>query len=269
MRSPSSLWRHAAALLLVAVLLAPVVLMVAGSLRDPDLAPPRGPELIPSPLVPGNYRRAFELVDLARYALNSALVAGVAVPLAVIVGSWAALAMTRLPRRLALALVVVSLVALMVPLTALLVPRFAIFRALGLTGTYVPLVAPALIGLSPFYVLIFYRAFRRIPAELFDAARLEGLGPLAIWRRVAMPQARPATVAVAMLGFAAMWSNVLDPLVYLFDERTFTLPLGLRALAALPSQDFPIVLAGAAAATAPVVIVFLLAQRLMFREARA
>ena len=94
-------------------------------------------------------------------------------------------------------LVAVSLVSLMVPITALLVPRFALFSWLGLTNTYVPLVAPALIGTSPFYVLLFYWAFRRIPSELYEACRLEGLSPFTVWWRVALPLVRPVTVAVA------------------------------------------------------------------------
>ena len=71
----------------------------------------------------------------------------------------------------------VSLIALMVPLTALLVPRFVIFKTLGLTDTYVPLIAPVLMGLSPFYVL-FSTGLRRLPAELYEASQLEGLSPL-------------------------------------------------------------------------------------------
>jgi multiple sugar transport system permease protein len=60
------------------VLLAPVVLMVSGSLRDPGLPPPRVPELIPSPITTAHYARAVVLVDLARYTLNSTIVAGIA-----------------------------------------------------------------------------------------------------------------------------------------------------------------------------------------------
>ena len=122
--------------------------------------------------------------------------------------------------------VAVSLIALMVPLTALLVPRFVILKTLGLTDTYWPLIAPVLMGLSPFYVLLFYWAFRRLPAELYEASRLEGLSPPAMWWRVGMPLIRPVTVAVAVLAFLFTWSDFINPLIYLFDERKFTLPLG-------------------------------------------
>jgi multiple sugar transport system permease protein len=176
--------------------------------------------------------------------------------------------MTRLPRRWAGALVALSLVVLMIPLTALLVPRFVIFRHLGLIDTYAPLIAPALMGTSPFYVLLFYWAFKRLPGELFEAARLEGLGPLAIWRRVAMPLVRPVTVAVAVLAFVFTWSNFLDPLVYLFDPDKYTVPLGLRALASLDRTNYPLLMAGSVAATLPVVLAFLYVQRHFLQEFR-
>jgi multiple sugar transport system permease protein len=268
--SPSWLWRRQLPALLIAlVFLLPLVFMVTGSLREPGLPPPRAPEVIPSSPSLDGYRGAFELVDLGRYTLNSLLIAAVTVPLAVLFASWAAFAMSQLGPRLRGVLLAICLASLIVPLTALLVPRFVIFRTLGVTDTYVPLVAPALIGLSPFYVLLFYVSFRRLPRELFEAARLEGVGPFVAWRRLAMPLVRPVTVAVAALAFVFTWGNFLDPLIYLFDERKYTLPLGIRSLARVDPQDFPLLLAGTVAATAPVIAAFLVLQRYFLQEHRA
>ena len=254
-------WRHGPAIVVAVVFVLPIVYMVAGSLRQAGLPPPRSPELIPSPVAWENYERAFELVDIPRYALNSLVVAAIAVPLSVLFASWAGFAISRLPGRVRTALLAASLAALMVPVTALLVPRFVLFKELGLIDTYVPLIAPALIGMSPFYVLLFYWAFGRIPEELYEAARLEGLSPFQIWRRVAMPLVKPVTLAVGLLAFVFTWSNFLDPLIYLFDQERFTLPLGLKLLSQLDPQNFPLLLAGAVTATVPVVVAFLIAQR--------
>ena len=254
-------WRHVPALLMSGVFLLPLIYMAAGSLRKAGLPPPRTPEFLPSPLAFDNYDRAYELVDIPRYTLNSLFVAALAVPLTVVFASWAGFAMSRLPRRAAGVLVAVSLVVLMIPITALLVPRFVMFRTIDLTDTYVPLILPSLMGTSPFYVLLFYWSFRRLPSELFEAAQLEGLSPLAMWRRVAMPLVRPITVAVAVLAFVFTWSNFLDPLIYLFDQKKFTVPLGLKLLAQLDRQNYPLLLAGAVTATAPVIGAFLYVQR--------
>jgi multiple sugar transport system permease protein len=81
------------------------------------------------------------------------------------------------------------------------------------------------------------------------------------WWRVAMPLVRPVTAAIAALTFVVTWSNFLDPLVYVYDRRLFTLPLALRSLATLDPTNFPIFLAGAVLATAPALLVFGLAQR--------
>lgn len=257
-----------AGVVVVALFLVPLVYMVTGSLRKAGLPPPRTPELVPSPLAFDNYGRAFDLVPIPRQVLNSTIVVALAVPLTVVFASWAGFAMTRISRRAAVGLVALSLVVLMVPVTALLVSRFAMFRMARLTDTWVPLIAPSLMGTSPFYVLLFYWSFRRLPSELFEASRLEGLRPFAMWRRVAMPLVRPTTVAVGVLAFVFTWSNFLDPLIYLYDPDKYTVPLGLRSLATLGRQDFPLMLAGAVTATVPVVLAFLYAQRFFLREFR-
>jgi multiple sugar transport system permease protein len=242
--------------------------MVSGSLREPGTPPPRTPELVPRPLSTTSYEQAFDLVDLARYTVNSLVVATLTVPLAVLVASWAGFAFLLVGRRARSVLIGLSFAALMVPLTALLVPRFVLFRWLELTDTWVPLVAPALLGLSPFYVLLYYWSFRRLPLELFEAARLEGMQPFAMWRRLAMPLVRPVTVAIGLLAFIATWGNFLDPLIYLFDPDLYTLPLGLRSLESLDRTNYPVLLAGAVVATVPVIVAFAVAQRYFLHEDR-
>jgi multiple sugar transport system permease protein len=261
-------WRQPVAVVLAALFVLPLWFLVAGSLREPGTVPPRTPELFPRPLSTQAYADALNLVDLGRYLLNSLAVAALTVPLAVLVASWAGFALLLLAGRARLVLLAVSFAALMVPATALLVPRFTLYRWLGVTDTWVPLVAPALLGLSPFYVLLFYWSFRRLPAELVEAARLEDVKPFTMWRRLAMPLVRPVTVAVALLAFIASWGNFLDPLVYVFDPDLYTLPLGLRSLAVLDRTNYPVLLAGAIIATVPVVAAFAVAQRFFLHEDR-
>jgi multiple sugar transport system permease protein len=267
-RRSSNLARAAVATLVAVVFLLPLWFMASGSLREPGTAPPRSPELIPRPASLESYDRAFELVDLARYTVNSLVVAALTVPPAVLFASWAGFALLLIAGRARAVLIALSFAALMVPITALLVPRFTLFRWLGLTDSWVPLVAPALMGLSPFYVLLFYWSFRRLPAELFEAARLEGTSPFFMWRRFAMPLVRPVTVAIALLAFIASWGNFLDPLIYLFDADLYTLPLGLRSLEVLDRTNYPVLLAAGVVATVPVVVAFLVAQRYFLHEDR-
>ncbi|MBQ1026562.1 carbohydrate ABC transporter permease [Micromonospora sp. C95] len=260
------LWRTLGAAFVLLVFVPPLLLLVAGSLTEPGLPPSPTPQLVPDPLSTTGYERALDLGGLLRASLNSLLVAVVAVPLSVLVAALAGFALARIAPRVTTVVVAASLVALMVPATALLVPRFAIFRLLGLTDTLVPLIAPALLGTSPLYVLVYYLAFRALPADLYDACLVEDLSPLRTWWRVALPLVRPVTAGLTALTFVLTWSNFLDPLIYVYDRDLFTLPLALRSLSLLDPTNFPVFLAGAVIATVPALVVFALAQRRFLRH---
>jgi multiple sugar transport system permease protein len=137
---------------------------------------------------------------------------------------------------------------------SLVVGRLAVFRTLGVTGTPVPLIAPALLATSPAFVLLYAWSFRRLASGVYDSAAEIGMGTLATWRWT-MPRVRGVTAATIGLSFLLTWGNVLDPLFYVSSERWFTVPLALRSLAALPVTDQPLMLAGAVLASAPAVIV--------------
>ncbi len=261
--------RRVAVTVATGVFLFPLVFLVLGALRHVGEPPPTGLEALVPTLGGGGLARAFGLVDLGRQLVNSALVALLAVPLSVVVASWAGFATTRLSPRGRRIVVAGSLVALLVPLSALWVPRFVLFSRLGLADTWVPLVAPALMATSPLYVLLYVWSYSRLPPDLIDAARLEGLGPLAIWRRVASPLVRPTTVAVAALAFVFHWSNFVDPLLYLNDPDLFTAPLGLRQLADLGPTDFPTLLAASLLVTLPAALAFGALARRFLSDVRA
>jgi multiple sugar transport system permease protein len=258
---------RAAAILLASALFAlPLLFMVLGSLRTPGLPPPDGFEVLPNPLRWSNYSTVFDFVPLWTYMKNSLFVVAIAVPITVLVGSWAGFAIATAEARARRRLIVISLLALMVPLTALWVPRFAMFRWLDLVDTHVPLMAPALMATTPFYVLLFALAYARIPKSLYEAAQIDGLSPLGIWRKVAWPLGRPAAFAVGILAFVFHWSNFIDPLLFLSDADKYTLPLGLRSLQALEPTNHPILLAASVIATVPAVLAFFAAQRAFFRR---
>ena len=255
-------WAAAAAFAL------PLAYLVLGALRPVGATAPTGAEILPANPGLESFGRAFELQPLVRQLLNSLLVAGIAVPLSVACASAAGFAILLASPRARRWLVGASLALLVIPPAALWVPRFVLYAQAGLTDTYVPLIAPALLGTSPFLVLLMYWSFRRIPADLIDAGRLEGLGPVALWWRIGVPLTRPTAFAVAALAFVFHWGNFIDPLLYLFSPEKATLPLGLRALAELRPTDFGVTLAGALVATLPAVIAFALVQRRFLSDTR-
>jgi multiple sugar transport system permease protein len=261
-------WRAAGAALVTALLAAPLAIMVLGSLHPPGETPPVGAELFPDAPTLAAFERAFDLVPLWQQLLNSLTVVLIAVPLTVACASITGFAITRLRGRWHAVAIGFTLVCLTIPAAALWVPRFAIFRTLDVLDTYVPLIAPALVGTSPLLVLLCYWSARAIPRDLIDAARLAGMGPLRVWWHVVLPHTRATAVAVGTLAFVAHWSNFVEPLLYLFDTAKATLPIGMSSLRQLGPTDVPVLLAGALIATVPPVLAFALAQRAVLSRAR-
>lgn len=261
-------WRHALLLPFAALCLLPLVWMGTTSLREPGQPLPRTLEWVPEPVSWANYPAVFDLVDLWRFAANSAFVVVLAVPITLLVASWAGFALALLPQEWRMRVTLFSFAVLMVPLTAVWVPRFVLFNRVGLDDTPWALIAPSMMGTSPFYVLLFLWAFLRVPAEIFEAARLDGAGLLRTWAGVALPLARGTVVAVAMLAFVVYWSNYLDPLLFIRTTERQTLPFALQMLFQLARSDWPLLMAAAAMVTGPVILVFLLGQRYFLGEIR-
>lgn len=253
-------------LLVAALFLLPLLWMITAALREPGLPPPRSVEWLPTSPSPGNFEAVFELLPFGRYMLNSLAVVVLAVPLTILTSSMAGFSMALLERRSRAALVVLSVALLLVPVTALWLTRFLLFSWVGLTDSLLALVVPALAGSSPLFVLLFYWTFRRMSAEMFETAHLDGAGAVAVWRRIALPNARPTMVAVAVLTFILYWSDFISPLLYLRDQDLYTLPLGLRQLQQLDPTDWPLLMAGAVMLTLPAVLFFLLVQHLFLGE---
>jgi multiple sugar transport system permease protein len=259
--------RAAIAWLASATLLAPLALLILGAFHAPGGAVPAGWDVFPTEPTFAAFERAFEAVPLATQMLNSLIVVAVAVPVSVLVASWAGFGMTQLEGRQRRLAVGVVLVLLVVPASAVWVPRFVLLSEAGLVDSLVPLMLPALGATTPFAVLLFFWAYRRIPAELAEAARLEGLGALAAWRLMS-PLVRPTTIAVGAVVFALNWGNFVDALLYLYRPGNYTLPLGMSQLRLLGPSEVPTILAGACVVVLPPVIAFALVQRRFVDAAR-
>ncbi len=240
--------------------------MVAESLRPAGSPRPPGLDIVPADPTLANYVRLPQLVPLWDWVLSSTVVVALAVPLTVLVASWAGFGIRLLAprgRRRAVALV---LALLLVPATAVWATRYELYRIAGVLDTYVPLVAPALAATTPFYVLVYVWSFGRVSDAQLGAARLEGASLWRTWRLVAMPQVRTATLAVAVLAFTAHWASFVDALLYVDRQVLYTVPLGLRLLQVLNPTDYPLLLAASVVATLPCVAAFLLAQQVLLDD---
>ena len=259
---------HTVSILISALFVLPLIWMFAASLRQPGLPPPRTMEWLPDPLMWSNYVRVFQTLPIGRYILNSLLVAGAAVPITLVTASLAGFAMAQLNRRGQDRLIILSVILLIIPTTAVWLARFILFRGLGLFNTHAALIAPSLMGSSPLFVLLFFWSFRRIPPELYEAARIDGASLLNIWWRVALPLSSATIVVVSILTFLLYWGDFVTPLFYLKSQTLYTLPVGLRQLQELDRTNWPLLLTGSVIMTLPAVLLFTIVQRFFLPENR-
>jgi len=257
---------HLVSVAVAATFLLPLVWVVAASLRQPGLPPARTIEWIPDPVSIGNYAEMFRLLPFERYLLNSLIVVAIAVPLTLVTASMAGFAIAQLEAPLRRRLLVFAVALLMVPISALWLTRYLLFRQVGLVDDLGALIAPALMGSSPLFVLLFYWAFRRVPVEVYETARIEGAGALTVWQRVAMPLAIPTIVAVSILAFLLYWSDFISPTLYLKSPESYTLPVGVRQLQQLDRTNWPLLMAASVLLAAPTVLVFAVIQRQFLRR---
>jgi multiple sugar transport system permease protein len=264
---PRAVVRPVLATLVALLFLLPLLWAVSASLQAPGAVRHSMP-LIPAPPAWSNYRDVFVVVPMLRYAANSLFVIVVAAPVTVLVASWAGFALSQLSPRWRWRLIALSVLCLMVPLTAIWLPRFILFAEAGLIDRRIALAVPALMGTSPFYVLLFAWACLRVPREVYEAARLDGATPWRIWREIALPLTRPAVVAVAILSAVHYWNSFIEPFLLIRTDANKTASLGLRVLYGLDRTNWPLIMAGAVVVIAPVLLLFVLAQRAFLQDAR-
>lgn len=258
---PVPFLRAAVRLVVIVVFLAPVLLVLSGSLRRLGLPPPDGLEIVPSDPSLQSYGRLGDEIDLGHAFRNSAIVVGLAVPLGVVVASTVGYAISQLSTRARRWSVGFVLLLLVIPLPMLWVARFVLFLKLGVLDTLAPLVAPAFAASTPVAVLLAYQAFRRIPAEHWETARVEGASALRTWWTVGLPQVKATTMAIAALVFTVHWGAYLDALLYVRSPQQRTLPLAVAELRNLDVSEAPVALAGALMLALPPLLLLLVAQR--------
>ena len=160
----------------------------------------------------------------------------------------------------------VILATMMLPPALMMIPVYLIWNQIGLVNTQYPLWVPSLFG-SAFYIFLLRQFFLGIPRELFEAARIDGDSYWTMFRRIALPLAKPALIVVFIFEVQAKWFDLMTPLIYLRDTALYTLPLGLKAILDQQGQGgggegrWEIVMAGTVVTVLPMIILFAIFQR--------
>ena len=230
------------------------------------------PVWIPSKFMWGNFKDAMVYgadilgyIPFLVYARNTILLCLLAVSGTVISCSLVAYSFARLKWKGRDLLFNLTLATMMVPFPVLMVPTFALFRQLDWIGTFRPLWVPAWFG-SAFSIFILRQFFRTIPFELSEAAKIDGANEWTIFREVILPLSKPALAVVALFSFMGTWNDFLGPLIYLLDQKTFTLSLGLQFYQSQHGgTQWNLLMAASTIVILPVIVLFFFTQRLFIQ----
>ncbi len=252
----------AVALLIVLTLcLLPVWYLLSTAFMTRDQFFQRDIQWYPDPFTLENFRRAFRIVPLGRYALNTLQIELLVVPATLVSASMVAYAFARLRWPGRDKLFIVLLATLMLPPQVTLIPLYVIFRNLGWIDTWIPLILPAFLGGNPFYIFLIRQFMKGIPAELSDAARLDGAGEFRVFLSIILPLCKPVLAAVAIFTFITTWNDFFNPLVYIQTDAKKTFALGLSAFTSQYGTDVTALLAATTLGVLPPILLFAFALR--------
>lgn len=225
-RAAEGIAKHAILIALSIVFLMPLLWMVTGAVKTRADIGAFPVVWFPETITTGNITYGLTAFPLLRYFLNTLLICVPSMIGAALSSAMVGYGVSRIRWRWGNGIFGVLIATMMVPFYVTMVPLFVLYRDIGWTGTFLPLIVPTFFGI-PFFIFLMRQFFLGIPQSLTDAARIDGAGELRIFLTVILPLCKPALAAVMLFQFLASWSDLLGPLLYLTDSRQYTLSLGL------------------------------------------
>jgi ABC-type glycerol-3-phosphate transport system permease component len=224
---------------------------------------PRIPRLWPADPSLFNYQVAITNLPLARFYLNSVIVAATATICYMLLSSLAGYAFAKGHFVGKNALFILLLTTLMIPFEIRMLPLYSLMRTLHLNNTLMALILPFITG--GFGTFLLRQYIISIPDDLVDAARIDGAGEFTIYARVILPLCGPALAALAVLSALWRWNDVLWPLLVISDRSLYTVTQGLAVAGRSQGTFTGVALANAALAILPVIALYTLLQRYIIR----
>lgn len=253
---------YASALLLVAVCLFPFLWMVVSSVKELRELYTIPPTWIPEAPTLANYATVLFDSNIPRYFLNSVVISLGATALSLALAVFASYGFARFRFRGKAAAQSFVLVGQLLPTAAIIVPLFVTLRWLDLVNTYLGLILVYMIITLPLSVWMLTSYFRAIPAELEEAAIIDGASRLGVLLRITLPLSLPGLVAVTVYAFVTTWNEFIFALCFATDSSVKTLPIGLAEFTTEFNTDWGAVMAASMIMTLPVAVLFLSMQRL-------
>jgi len=189
-----------------------------------------------------------------RNILNSLTVASVVTASTVILSSLAGFGLAKYYFKGRTVVFMIIMATMMIPFEAIMIPLYLVVTKLGLQNSYTGLISPFLV--TAFGIFLMRQYFITFPDEILDAARIDGASELMIFRTIILPNSIPAIATLAILTFKAQWDNLLWPLLVVQSEEMKTIPLYIVKFTAEKHTNEGAMMAVAAIASIPILIVF-------------
>ena len=251
------------ALLLVALAVGPALWLANVALQPPGAGLGVGDVTPPNQYTLSNFGDVLGEANLWRPLVNSVLVTAAQATLNVILAAAAAYPLARMDFRGRSVAFAIILATLMVPEQVIAVPLFVTIAQLNLFDTLVAVFLP--FSVTAFGVYLCRQAMLAVPAELEEAARIDGANALQTWWHVMLPLTRPTLATLAVFSIIGAWSNLLWPLIVLQSEGKQTLPVAINRLLSVYASNVRLAYAGGVLALVPMVLVYVVAQRWLVR----
>lgn len=239
----------------------PLLWMVITSLKDPSEIIISPPTMVPSEFRFENYSDALKTVPAYQYLLNTLYLSLMNVVGTLISCSLAAYGFSCIQWKGRDVMFVITVATMMVPFPVLMIPLYSMFQQIGWIGTLRPLWVPAFFG-TAYSIFLLRQFFMTIPSDLIETARMDGCSEFRIFWQIVLPLSKPALLAVALFSFLSVWNDLVGPLVYITDQRQFTLALGLQDFSNQPGgSPYNLLMAMSVLITLPVIVLYLCGQK--------
>lgn len=207
-----------------------------------------------------NYAAALQKMDFINNLRNTLFICVFCVVGTVISSGLVAYSFARIPWKGRNVVFLCVLATMMIPYQVTLIPLFAVYRSLGWVGTFKPLIIPSFFGV-PFYIFLLRQFFMGIPEDMSAAARIDGCSEFGIFLRIIAPLAKPAFATTGLFTFLFEWGDFLNPLIYLQDDRQYTLAIALQQFQSHHESAWGPLMAMSTLITLPIIVLFFLTQR--------
>lgn len=217
------------------------------------------PTLIPKNFVTENYSGVWNAVPFGVYFLNTVIIVLSTVLLNIFVSSLAGYAFARLKFKGKELLFLLVLATIMIPKELIIIPLYTTVLKLSLADTLAGVILP--FAVEGYAIFMMRQAFLSVPADLEEAARIDGCSYFRIWWNIMMPVAKPTIAVLSIFTFIGTWGDFLWPLIVLKSQENFTLQVGLSYMMGTFVNNYRYVAAGSVLAIIPVILVFVFAQK--------